>query len=132
MHNPPHPGTILANYIEGHTVADVAAHLGVTRPALSRVLNGRAAISAEMAVRIGKVFNTDPGLWVRMQGQYDLWHASKRSIKAHPLSQVIKARQAVKKSTPRKSPLHFVDRRPAALAARSTHTLTARSGSTVR
>jgi plasmid maintenance system antidote protein VapI len=44
MHNPSHPGRILAYYMTGHTVKDVASHLGVTRTALSRVLNGHAAI----------------------------------------------------------------------------------------
>lgn len=87
MHNPAHPGKILANYVEGHTVGDVAAHLGVTRPALSRILNGHAAISAEMAIRIGKTFDTDPALWIRLQGQYDLWHASQREIKAVPITE---------------------------------------------
>jgi addiction module HigA family antidote len=86
MHNPPHPGRLLANYVKGHTVGEVAAHLGVTRMALSRVLNEHAAISAEMAVRIGITFNTDPGFWVRLQGQYDLWHATQKKIKAKPLS----------------------------------------------
>lgn len=86
MHNPPHPGRLLANYVKGHTVGEVAAHLGVTRMALSRVLNEHAAISAEMAVRIGMTFNTDPGFWVRLQGQYDLWHATQKKIKAKPLS----------------------------------------------
>jgi antitoxin HigA-1 len=86
MHNPPHPGRLLANYVKGHTVGEVAAHLGVTRMALSRVLNEHAAISAEMAVRIGVTFNTDPGFWVRLQGQYDLWHATRKKIKAKPLS----------------------------------------------
>lgn len=86
MHNPPHPGSILANYVEGHTVAYVAEHLGVTRPALSRILNGRAGISAEMALRIGKTFNTDPEIWLRLQVQYDLWQASQKKIKAKPIS----------------------------------------------
>lgn len=86
MHNPAHPGRILAYYVKGHTVGEVADHLGVTRPALSRVLNGRAAISAEMAIRIAKTFNTDPGQWVRMQANYDLWQASKKKIKAKPIS----------------------------------------------
>jgi addiction module HigA family antidote len=86
MHNPPHPGSILTNYVEGHTVAAVAEHLGVTRPALSRILNGRAGISAEMALRIGKTFNTDPEIWLRLQVQYDLWQASQKKIKAKPIS----------------------------------------------
>jgi addiction module HigA family antidote len=86
MHNPSHPGRILANYVTGHTVKNVAEHLGVTRTALSRVLNGHAAISAEMALRIGKTFNTDPEIWLRLQVQYDLWQASRKKIKAKPIA----------------------------------------------
>lgn len=86
MHNPAHPGRILANYVQGRTVKEVAEHLGVTRAALSRVLNEHAAISAEMAIRIGKVFNTDPEMWLRLQVQRDLWEASKKRIKATPFA----------------------------------------------
>lgn len=85
MHNPAHPGRILARYVEGHTVKQVAEHLGVTRAALSRILNGHAAISAEMAIRIGKVFATDPEVWMRLQMQRDLWQASQKKIKAKPI-----------------------------------------------
>ena len=85
MHNPPHPGEILQSYMQGRTVSEVAAHLGVTRAALSRVLNGRAAVSAEMAIRIGKGFQTDPGLWLRLQVARDLWLASQKKLKVKPL-----------------------------------------------
>jgi addiction module HigA family antidote len=86
MHNPSHPGRILANYVTGHTVKEVAEHLGVTRTALSRVLNGHAAISAGMALRIGKTFNTDPQMWLNLQMQRDLWEASQKKIKAKPIA----------------------------------------------
>jgi addiction module HigA family antidote len=85
MHNPSHPGRILAYYMNGHTVKDVASHLGVTRTTLSRVLNGHAAISAEMALRLGKTFNTDPQMWLSLQMQRDLWEASQKKIKAKPI-----------------------------------------------
>jgi addiction module HigA family antidote len=86
MHNPTHPGRILANYVTGHTVKEVAEHLGVTRTALSRVLNGHAAISAEMALRLGKTFNTDPQMWLSLQMQRDLWEASQKKIKARAIA----------------------------------------------
>ncbi len=57
MHNPPHPGETLREDVLpalGVSVTDAAAQLGVTRPALSRMLNGRAAISPEMALRLEK------------------------------------------------------------------------------
>lgn len=78
MHNPAHPGKILANYLTGRSVTDVARHLGVTRPALSRVLNGKAGISADMALRISEAFNTDADFWLRLQAQRDLWEAAKK------------------------------------------------------
>jgi len=78
MFNPAHPGRILANYVQGRSVTEVARHLGVTRPALSRVLNGKAGISADMALRLSEAFQTDPDLWLRLQAQRDLWVASKK------------------------------------------------------
>ena len=87
MHNPSHPGKILAYYLEGRSVTEVANHLGVTRPALSRVLNGRAGISAEMALRLSEAFATEPEFWLRLQAQRDLWLASqKKREKVKPLA----------------------------------------------
>ena len=78
MHNPPHPGEVLREWLDGVTVTDAAQRLGVTRVALSRVLNGAAGISAEMDVRLSKALNTTPGLWYAMQGNYDMWQARKK------------------------------------------------------
>jgi antitoxin HigA-1 len=78
MYNPAHPGKILAYYMQGRSVTEVARHLRVTRPALSRVLNGKAGISADMALRLSEAFQTDPDLWLRLQAQRDLWVASKK------------------------------------------------------
>ena len=78
IYNPAHPGRILANYLQGRSVTEVARHLGVTRPALSRVLNGKAGISADMALRLSEAFQTDADLWLRLQAQRDLWVASKK------------------------------------------------------
>jgi len=82
MFNPPHPGEILKADILpalGLTVTEAAAQLGVTRTALSRVLNGHAAISPEMARRIEAWLGQDRGgraeLWLAMQMDYDLWIA---------------------------------------------------------
>jgi len=86
-HNPSHPGRLLSYYIQGRSVTEVAQHLGVTRPALSRVLNGKAGISADMALRISEAFNTEPDFWLRLQAQRDLWVASKkRRARVKPLS----------------------------------------------
>jgi addiction module HigA family antidote len=87
MYNPAHPGRILAYYLDGRSVTAVARHLGVTRPALSRVLNGKAGISADMALRISEAFGTEPDLWLRLQAQRDLWVASrKRRAKVKPIA----------------------------------------------
>jgi len=78
MHNPPHPGEILKSLcLEplGLSVTDAAAALGVSRKTLSAILNGRAGISPEMAVRLSIAFDTTAESWLNQQTQFDLWHA---------------------------------------------------------
>ena len=80
MHNPPHPGEVLRDGVfqdSGITVTDFAARIGVTRVALSRVLNGKAGISADMAVRLAAALGGTPESWLHMQADYDLWQAEK-------------------------------------------------------
>jgi len=80
MHNPPRPGEVLRQLcLEplNLTVTDAARPLGVSRKALSSILNGRAGISPEMAVRLSMAFNTSAESWLNQQLQYDLWHAEK-------------------------------------------------------
>lgn len=82
MHNPPHPGEILRELcIEplGISVTDAAKALGVARKTLSSILNGHSGISPEMALRLGKAFDTSPESWLNQQVQYDLWEAEKRN-----------------------------------------------------
>ncbi len=81
MFNPPHPGAILRDYLGEVSVTEAAKHLGVTRVALSRILNGSAGVSAEMALRLSDALGTTPELWTGMQSQYDLWRASKKRRK---------------------------------------------------
>jgi addiction module HigA family antidote len=78
MHNPPHPGLVLREYLGEASVTHAARHLGITRVSLSRVLNGAAGISAGMALRLSDALGTTPELWTGMQAQYDLWKASRR------------------------------------------------------
>jgi antitoxin HigA-1 len=78
MYNPPHPGSVLRDYLGTMSVTDAAGHLGVTRVALLRILNGSTGISAAMALRLAEALGTSPDLWIGMQSQYDLWRASKR------------------------------------------------------
>ena len=84
MHNPPHPGATLREDVLpalGLSVTDAASQLGVTRAALSRVLNERAAISPAMALRLEGWLGAKRGgradLWVAQQAAYDLWRARK-------------------------------------------------------
>lgn len=84
MHNPPHPGEVLrALCIEplGLSVTEAAEGLGVSRKTLSSVLNGRAGISPEMALRLSIAFDTSPESWLNQQAQYDLWLAGKEKKK---------------------------------------------------
>lgn len=81
MFDPPHPGEVLKDYLGSISVTAAALHLGITRVALSRILNGNAGISAEMALRLSEALGTSPELWMGMQTQYDLWKASKKRRK---------------------------------------------------
>lgn len=81
MHNPPHPGEIIKSLcLEplGVTITEAAKALGVSRKTLSAILNGRAGVSPEMAVRLSIAFGTSAESWLNQQTQYDLWHAERR------------------------------------------------------
>ena len=78
---PTHPGAVLREDVLpalGISVAEAAGHLGVTRQQLYRVLGERAAVSPEMAVRLGKLCGNGPGLWLRMQVAHDLASAERK------------------------------------------------------
>ena len=86
MHHPPHPGEVLRELcLEplGVSVTAAAEALGVARKTLSAILNGRSGISPEMAIRLGKAFDTNPESWLNQQMQYDLWMAEQRASKLH-------------------------------------------------
>ena len=78
MHNPPHPGEVLR---EGWltplelSVTAAAEHFGIARKTLSEILNGRAGISAAMALRLSQALGTTAEHWLTLQAHYDLWHA---------------------------------------------------------
>jgi len=92
MFNPPHPGQTLKEDVLpalGLTVTEAAEQLGVARVTLSRMINGHAAISADMAIRLAQWLGGSAELWLRLQLQYDLWHAEKNSnIKVKPAQQL--------------------------------------------
>ena len=91
MHNPAHPGEILRDlYLKplGVSITAAADALGVTRKHVSEIVNGRAPVSADMAIRLAGALGTEAEIWVNMQAQYDLWEATQ---KAPPKVKVLSA-----------------------------------------
>ena len=81
MHNPPHPGEVIRELCLaplGLSVSEAAKALRVSRKTLSEILNGRAGVSPEMAIRLAIAFDTTPEGWMNQQTQYDLWKAGKK------------------------------------------------------
>lgn len=81
MHNPPHPGEFIREICIkplGLTITQAAKDLGVSRKALSELLNGKAGISPEMALRLSMAFKTTPESWLNQQMHYDLWQAKQK------------------------------------------------------
>jgi len=82
MHHPPHPGKsirVLCLEPSNLTVTEAARVLGVTRQALSNLVNEHSGVSAEMAIRLAKAFGGTAEVWLRMQQAYDLWRARQRA-----------------------------------------------------
>lgn len=88
MHTPPHPGQILRQECLapfGRSVTDAAQRPGVNRNTLNDLVNGRAGISPEMAVRLSKAFGSTPRTWLGLQMDYDLSEAKAHSIAVEPV-----------------------------------------------
>lgn len=81
MHDPTHPGEVLSGWIAdlGLSVTAFAKHLGISRIMLSRILNQRAAVTADMALRLSEALGSSPDVWLQMQTQRDLWQARQRA-----------------------------------------------------
>lgn len=91
MHNPPHPGEVIKELClepRSMNVIEFAEVLGVSQQDLSAILNGKASITPEIAIRLGKAFGTSPESWLNQQIQYDLWQTEKTigNIEVKPLS----------------------------------------------
>lgn len=87
LHNPPHPGEhVLEDCIKplGLSITQAASALGVARKTLSLLVNGKAGVSADMAVRLSRVFGSSPEFWQRLQANYDLWHSLQRMKRWKP------------------------------------------------
>ena len=81
MRNPPHPGGIVRRHCLEPlelSVTATASHLGISRQSLSELVNERAGVSVEMAIRLTKAFGSTPETWLGLQMAYDLWQARRR------------------------------------------------------
>ena len=88
MYNPPHPGEVLKDLVLDElniSITEAAEHLNVSRKTLSKILNGRGAVTPEMALRLEKVFGRPTAdHWLRMQNGYDLWHLKQGELDVTP------------------------------------------------
>ena len=81
---PTHPGEVLLEDVIkplGITITEAAKNLGISRKTLSELINGKCALSPDLAVRIGKATSTSPESWLMMQTKLDLWNALQRNHK---------------------------------------------------
>lgn len=79
MYNPPHPGEVLREWIpEDMTVTQAAAALQINRVTLSSLLNGKAGVTANIALRLAAWLGTSPDMWLGIQAQWDLWQAEQQ------------------------------------------------------
>ena len=90
MNDPAHPGELLQGWIDdlNMSVTAFAEHIGISRPMLSRILNGHAAISADMDIRLAEALGTSPGYWLKLQAQRDLWQARQRAAERKPVERL--------------------------------------------
>lgn len=80
MYNPPHPGRLIGEYLDHlpMSVSELARHLGMTRVAMSRIVNERAGVTASLSIKLGIVLNQKPDFFFNIQNAYDFFHASQQ------------------------------------------------------
>ncbi len=78
MHNPASPGELLREFLGKTTVTELAACIGVARATISRILNGRTAVTVDLSIRLGQALGFSPDFFSKAQLQYDLWIAIKK------------------------------------------------------
>ena len=87
MHNPASPGELLKEFLGDRTATELAEHIGVARATVSRILNGRNAITVDLSIRLGEALRLSPDFFSKAQLQYDLWIESrKKRRKIKPLA----------------------------------------------
>jgi addiction module HigA family antidote len=87
MYNPASPGELLKEFLGKRTATELAQHIGVTRATVSRILNGRTAITVDLSIRLGETLSLSPDFFSKAQLQYDLWiESQKKRRKIRPLA----------------------------------------------
>jgi len=87
MHNPASPGELLREFLGSHSITELAAHTGVSRATVSRILNGRTAVTVDLSIRLGQALGLSTDFFSRAQLQYDHWTESqKKRPKIKPLA----------------------------------------------
>jgi addiction module HigA family antidote len=87
MHNPAGPGELLKEFLGDRTVTELAQHIGVARATISRILNGRTAVTMDLSIRLGEALSLSPDFFSKAQLQYDLWvEMQKRRRRIKPLA----------------------------------------------
>jgi addiction module HigA family antidote len=78
MYNPASPGELLREFLGDRTATELARHVGVARATISRILNGRTAVTVDLSIRLGEAFSLSPDFFSKAQLQYDLWLESQK------------------------------------------------------
>ena len=87
MHNPASPGELLKEFLGDRTATELAEHIGVARATVSRILNGRTAVTMDLNIRLGEALALSPDFFSKAQLQYDLWiESQKKRPKIRPLA----------------------------------------------
>ena len=87
MYNPASPGELLREFMGERSISELAAHIGVARATLSRILNGHNAVTVDVSIRLGEALSLSPDFFAKSQLQYDLWRESqKKRRKVRPLA----------------------------------------------
>ncbi len=87
MHNPASPGELLREFLGKRSATELAQHIGVARVTISRILNGRTAVTMDLSIRLGEALSLSPDFFSKAQLQYDLWQVSqKKRRKIKPLA----------------------------------------------
>ena len=87
MHNPASPGELLREFLGDITISQLAEHIGVARATISRILNGRTAVTTDLSIRLGQALSLSPDFFSKAQLQYDLWiESQKKRPKIKPLA----------------------------------------------